>query len=232
MSRETDALIQYLRDSTVPFQVTSINTGGHAPHSRHFQVGTGGIGLAVDLAGPVGQATDRRAMRAGFEALFRVPEQLHELIYEGPEFCVHAGRKVNGVAVYGQTTMNAHRNHVHVSVDKGRFVRWPGDNGAVAGPGPLRVTEVLHHDFPGGEDMLVRHDYDVAKLDERGNGWLELDLRPDQVVSLVVNGSYPPADGYWNLPVLGRQDRAGKTVVTITEGPPSSPLRFSVWALA
>ena len=223
MSRETDALIQYLRDSTVPHRVTSVATGTHAPNSRHFQAGTGGKGLAVDFAGP--RAGDDKAMRAIFDAFFETAEQLYELIYCGPRFCVKAGKKIDPVKVYGRKTLDAHRNHVHVSVERGTFVRWQGATGA---PG----VEVNRKEFPGGEDMLVRRDIQIPSLDDHGNGWVEVDVRPDQVVSMVVNGSYPPVDGYWNLPLLARQDRGGKTVVTITEGEPRGQLLFSIWAVA
>lgn len=50
-SRETDAIVAYLRSTGVSHRVTSIDSGGHTPGSRHYQAGTGGRGLAVDFAG-------------------------------------------------------------------------------------------------------------------------------------------------------------------------------------
>jgi hypothetical protein len=78
----------------------------------------------------------------------------------------------------------------------------------------------------------MRYDFQIA-LDERGNGHLPtpLDVPADMVVSLVAQGSYPPADGYWNVPVLGRQMRDGGTMVTATEGPPGQVVNVTLWAL-
>jgi hypothetical protein len=90
---------------------------------------------------------------------------------------------------------------------------------------PPRVT-----DFPAGEDHMMRYDLQIS-LDERGNGWTRVDVAAGDVVSLVGHGPFPPSDNYWNLPVLGRQERDGQTVVTATEGPPSGMVNVTMWAL-
>ena len=74
-------------------------------------------------------------------------------------------------------------------------------------------------------------DVHVPALGEDGNGWVPVDVDPKKVVSIVGNGSYPPADGYWNNPIFNRQDRGGKTVVTITEGTPRDEVLFTLWHL-
>lgn len=79
--------------------------------------------------------------------------------------------------------------------------------------------------------MLKRHDVDIPALDGQGRGWFVLDVPAERVVSIVVNGSYPPVDGYWELPTVARQSRDGKTCVTITEATPNQSMRLSVWAL-
>jgi D-alanyl-D-alanine carboxypeptidase-like protein len=86
-------------------------------------------------------------------------------------------------------------------------------------------------DYPE-EPSMRRYDIAIA-LDSQGNGYTEpsLDVPYDRVVSLLAHGPYPKVDGYWNLPVLGRQDRDGKTVVTATEGPPNTTVSVTLWAL-
>lgn len=79
--------------------------------------------------------------------------------------------------------------------------------------------------------MLTRFDVDIPSLDDQGRGWVELDVRSDRVVSIVVNGSYPPVDGYWPIPQCGRQTRGGKTVIELTNGSPRGHVILSVWTL-
>jgi hypothetical protein len=90
---------------------------------------------------------------------------------------------------------------------------------------PPRVT-----DFPAGEDHLLRYDLQIT-LDDKGNGWTRVDVAAGDVVSLIGHGPYPPTDQYWNLPVLGRQDRDGQTVVTATEGPAGATVNVTMWAI-
>ena len=101
-------------------------------------------------------------------------------------------------------------------------VRWVEPSPA---PRPPVVT-----DYPDEEDDMRRYDLEIA-LDGGGNGWGMVDVAFERVVSLIAHGPYPPADGYWYVPVLGRQDRDGKTVVTATEGPAGGKVLVSVWTL-
>jgi len=78
------------------------------------------------------------------------------------------------------------------------------------------------------EDNMTRHDL-VIRTDSNGNGYTELAVDPAAIISIVPNGSYPPADGYWNIPVFARQDRGGKTIITTGEGPGGADLLVSVW---
>jgi hypothetical protein len=87
-------------------------------------------------------------------------------------------------------------------------------------------------DFPGGEDNVRRYDLRIS-LDDQGRGHLPqpLDVPAGDVVSLIAHGPYPPVDGYWDTPVLGRQERDGGTMVTVTEGPPGQIVLVTLWAL-
>jgi hypothetical protein len=100
------------------------------------------------------------------------------------------------------------------------------DQAAVVLPPPAVAA------FPGGEDHMLRYDLQIS-LDDKGRGHLPtpLDVPADMVVSLVAHGPYPPVDGYWDTPVLGKQAREGGTMVTATEGPPGQTVAVTLWAL-
>ena len=168
-------------------------------------------------------------MSAIYNAFRGVAAQLAELIYNAPGItkAVLDGRLVDGASVYGAYQWNAHRNHVHVAVPRGVFLT-PRPRPPAAGTGPPTVTAAA---YPGGETVLVRHDVDIPALDSQGRGWVSLDLPPDRVVSMLVNGPYPPVDGYWTLPQLARQDRGGKTIVSLVDGHPGGHVLLSVWAM-
>jgi hypothetical protein len=101
---------------------------------------------------------------------------------------------------------------------------------AVITPPQPQTPPPMVTDFPAGEDHMLRYDLQIA-LDDKGNGWTRVDVAAGDVVSLIGHGPYPPADAYWNLPVLGRQERDGQTVVTATEGPPGGTVNVTMWAL-
>lgn len=234
MSSETDSIIAFVRAAVPAAQVTA--TLGHylnptnpcAPHSPgslHCADATGGKGLAVDFGAP---------MEPIFRALEPVAGQLAELIHNGPGItrAVKAGQWVDPLKVYGATVWAAHTNHVHVGVPRGVLLvapaARPAEAVAAAGSGPPTVTATP---YPEGENMLTRHDVNIPALDGQGRGWVELDVPAGQVVSVIANGPYPPVDGYWEMPVVARQDRGGKTIVSVTEGAPNQPLMLAVWSL-
>lgn len=123
LSREDLALMQYLKDSGVPHRVTCtvihslLTAAGNA--SRHVAEGTDGIGLGIDAAGPE-RGRDLPGHLAVFEALLEVEHDLHELIYTPAGFSVKNGRRVPPIAAAD------HHDHVHMSVDRGVFIMWPG----------------------------------------------------------------------------------------------------------
>ena len=230
-SREVSAIIAYAESTRLPFRVTSTyrkNPPGR--RSYHGAAGIGGDGLAVDFAGGTPGVTPATVaqMTALYGAFRDVAAQLAELIYNGPGVtkAVLNGRLVDGRLAYGEYQWTAHRDHVHVAVPRGVFLtpRPP----PAAGSGPPTVTAAA---YPGGEDVLIRHDVDIPALDSQGRGWVQLDLPPDRVVAMIVNGPYPPVDGYWTLPTVARQDRGGKTIVSLVDGHPGGHVLLSVWAM-
>lgn len=129
-SHEVLALRRYMADSGLPHRVTSTITGDHAENSRHFQMGTGGQGLAADFAGP--RPNDTAAMMAIYRALLLVSDQLRELIFWAPGVDVLVRRRTRVVPMtYGRVTLDAHRNHVHASVERGTEVVWPLNRGGL-----------------------------------------------------------------------------------------------------
>lgn len=76
----------------------------------------------------------------------------------------------------------------------------------------------------------------TEKLDNNGNGWTFLPgVDSGKVVSIVMQGPYPPDDNYWNTAVAGRQQRrinnVDGIVVSFSEGPPNTPITAAVWVL-
>lgn len=91
-------------------------TDGHVPPSLHC------VGRAVDLASHDGPAVDSPALAQIAQDVLRLlPLQfISELIWAGPNpVYVKNGVRVNGLAVYGSTTLAAHHNHVHLAVVPG-----------------------------------------------------------------------------------------------------------------
>lgn len=101
MSLETDGIIRYLMSTGVAFKVTDISTPGvHAEHSYHYAQGTGGIGLAVDVAGLV-PSWDSPEMDRIYEVLKPVAGRCAELLY-----------RVAG-----------HHDHIHIAVPRGTVLK-------------------------------------------------------------------------------------------------------------
>lgn len=113
LGAETQAIADYMAASGVPYRITSTTGGTHIPTSRHYQ------GLAVDFGGPT-PTRDSPALMAIFNALAAVEGQLYELIYARAPYNIKRGRRV---ALYCQAI---HHDHVHVSVDRGVRITWPG----------------------------------------------------------------------------------------------------------
>lgn len=110
-SLEVRGLRGWMAASGVGHRVTS--TCRPAGGSYHGRVGTGGCGLAVDLAGPEPGA-DTAELAAVYRALVPLGPSCAELIYSGPGGGYWAqGRPVGPYAAAG------HHNHVHVAVPLG-----------------------------------------------------------------------------------------------------------------
>lgn len=125
LSREVEALIAYVDAAGIPYRVTSTTGGRHAETSRHFAAGTDGQGLAVDFAGP--QPDDKPAMLDIYRLLLARHDQLHELIFWWPgKVGALVRRRVQVVPMtYGAAVLDAHRLHVHASVDVGTYLEAP-----------------------------------------------------------------------------------------------------------
>lgn len=121
LSVEVRALVQFIGNTGVPHRVTatlgryvspSNPCDPHSPGSYHCKPGTGGQGLAIDLAGPSTGAHPSELLPI-FAAFSVVESQLAELIYSGAPYSIRDGKRVPKYAV------SQHWNHVHVAVKKG-----------------------------------------------------------------------------------------------------------------
>ena len=115
-SLEVRHLIGYVASKGVKFTVTDVNTPSiHVDGSYHYQEGTDGVGLAIDIAGPTpGILTP--ALRMLFDIFVPVERQLAELIYAGASYNIKNGVRVPPYAV------TTHKNHIHVAVPRGTFL--------------------------------------------------------------------------------------------------------------
>lgn len=122
LSKEVRALIAYIDATGFPYRATSTFRKGD--DGRHGARGTGGDGLAVDFAGP--QPGDTKAMYAIYQALLPQAHRLRELIFWAPGVQYLVRNRVRVVpSAYDPSILSGHRNHVHVSVDKGTFLDPP-----------------------------------------------------------------------------------------------------------
>lgn len=126
ISREAQAVIDFVEATGLPYRVTDVSGPGHAKGSYHYAEGTGGVGLAVDFAGVTPGVTPVTVvqMAAIYRAFMAVAPQLAELIHNGPGtgMAVKSGRVMNGPSLYGPAVWDAHKNHVHVAVPRGTFL--------------------------------------------------------------------------------------------------------------
>ena len=213
-SLETAAIVSYVKASGVPHIRSSYYCQGHSSSGYHCLPGTGAVGTACDFQDPYPR--DQAGLLAIFDAFLKVETQLAEAIYSGASFNIKDGRRVPRYAI------SAHYNHVHVAVKRGVYVHWP----YTPPPPPPPLPPIVVAPFPG--EQMTRQDLLIA-TDGAGNGWGWLEVDALKVQSIVVNGPYPPADGYWNLPTVARQARDGRTVVTVTETAPGVNVLVSVW---
>lgn len=127
ISRECQALIGYVESSGLPYRVTDVDGPGHAEGSYHYAAGTGGDSLAVDFAGVIpGVNPITAAQMLDLYRLFLLAgPQLAELIYSGSNVRegIKDGRLVHGPSFYGPLVWPDHRDHVHVAVPKGTFLK-------------------------------------------------------------------------------------------------------------
>lgn len=165
LSREVEALVAYMAKSGVPHRVTSTTGDKHAANSRHYAGGTDGTGLAVDFAGP--KPNDTAAMLVIFAALAAQAEHLHELIFwdGGAKVKTLVRRGALVVPAVYANVLPAHRNHVHVSVDKGTFLEWPTPEVKEVRPvhdPPLQLVDWL--ECPAGGTWLLFGDGGVGPV--------------------------------------------------------------------
>jgi len=217
-SREVAALLQYMDDSKVPhfisatlgeYRSASQPCYPHVPDSRHCAPGTDGKGLAVDFTGPHG-GVDTPELEAIWAALHRVAPQLYELIYAGHQ-CIKNGKPYT----YGPEVIKGHHNHVHVSVNKGVFIRWTQQqtpSGSIHVGEPYEVTSLnvtnVDVTMPTGGD---------------GKGWATVHYPIDKILAALPQGLRPDADHQVLIGKVGLAPDGSNTVVSVEGWAPNQP---------
>lgn len=153
ISREAQAIIDYVEGCGIPYRVTDVDGPGHAKTSYHYRQGTDGVGLAVDFGGATPGVSIATAPQMGaiYRCFLAVAGQLAELIYSGADVdgrpvlvAIKNGRRVDGASFYGGATWRDHFDHVHVAVPRGTFLSHPlgtlAKEAAVANDDPNRYN--------------------------------------------------------------------------------------------
>lgn len=124
LSLEVQQLVAYIASTGVPHRVTAttgkyVSTSNpcspHTPSSNHCQPGTGGTGLAIDIAEPH-YSSNTPGLLAIFKAFAPVEKKLSELIYSGASYSIKNGLRVPRYAV------SSHWDHIHVAVPRGTLL--------------------------------------------------------------------------------------------------------------
>lgn len=130
----------------------TITPGVHSDNSFHYADGTGGEGLAIDLAEKSGPSSLTPGLaRIAADVARLIGPACAELIYAwGPS--LRNGRPFQ----YSAATLAAHRNHVHVAVNKG--FRWapPVTEVRPMFSPPLQIVAAL--DAPTGGTWMLGKD--------------------------------------------------------------------------
>jgi hypothetical protein len=201
--------------------VTATTNGQHATSSLHY------VGRAVDLASLAGPGTDTaQLLDINHAVMHLLPlSMISELIYaEAGAICVHDGKIVDGLAVYGAETMHQHHNHVHLGVIPTFTYSGPAPPALAPAPAPQPTIGPVH-DFE--ENAVKQTMIRVGPLDSNGNGWADWQPglgRDPNPVGLVLLGPSPPDDGYWegqSKVVVAAQPRGGALRVAVRGGTPS-----------
>lgn len=147
LSAETAGIIALLRTFGLPFRITSITGGSHATGSYHYAQGTGGQGLAVDIAGPlpymVDPAGSKAAMLAICAKLRPYERNFAELICSHLSYSIRNGNRV------GRMSVGSHYDHIHLAVSRGTLLARPTDVEATVVPD--------NPDLPNIEGPLTFH---------------------------------------------------------------------------
>lgn len=209
ISREAQALIDYVESAGIPYRVTDVNTPGvHTETSWHYAPGDGGIGTAVDFGGAIAGVTPTTVVQMTdiWRAFLAVASKLAELFFQAPgiQTVVKNGALRPALTVLDANTWNAHRNHVHVAVKPGTFL-------TVTGPAYPVVTVAARWDPP----LQV---VDFLPYWGGGGGWL---LFPDGGLGAVGDAPFrgeanqPRGHPYWGDRRAARIERLGDNGYTI-----------------
>lgn len=121
ISKEAEGIVALVRSFGLPHRITDINTPGvHSAGGYHYMAGTGGTGLAVDVAGAVPYRLNpiraRGEMLAICRALQPYEHRFAELICSHLPYSIKDGRRVPRYAI------SSHWDHIHLAVPRNTFL--------------------------------------------------------------------------------------------------------------
>ena len=220
-SLETNGIIQFVKNTNLPYKVTDINTPKiHSATSYHYAQGTPGPGVdgkgtAVDFAGLT--SGDEPEMTAIYKALLPVAPYIAELIHNGPQsaIAVKNGQTGPGAVLFGPVVWAAHQNHVHVAVEKGVILAGPPKQQTPVPPPLLGAPQEV--------DVNLQSVSLTIPLGDNGKGWTTVPYTIDRIVgALSHSGTRPGADGrYDDVPnSVGFSPEGDHTVVVVQGGQP------------
>lgn len=200
-SKELGFMRYFLKDSGLAHRVTSaVRIGATA---RHWFPGTSGMGLALDISGPsYGRDTDEQL--ALFNMLFKtIGHQLRELYFSHPSvsLMIRKGRVVPRSQI-PKSIIDGHHDHVHWSVVKGTFVKFPIPTTFPEASQMIRNEAIAIRPTPSGQGFYIAaRDGGVFPFgDAIGFGSLYDHIQhtavDDELADLAVTST---GKGYWLL---------------------------------
>lgn len=255
LSREVRAILAYVQAARAATgaDLVCTSTTDHPTYSdsgnlsRHLMEGTDGLGLGVDLRMRTRSVAADFHDRA-FNIFIPVETRLHELIYAYPPigkradgstgfYNIRGGKRVAPYAV------SSHRDHVHLSVNRGVFLEYQGGVSAPSAP-PVPSFPAVPFRM---EARVFKFISVVLGSDGHGWAWWDPGFVP-AAVGVSRQGPNPagmtksgegvaPRDGYWyqgspqpSNPTPSVQVADGLVIVSVEGGKPNGVCGVHVWA--
>jgi hypothetical protein len=199
-----------------------------------------GLPIAVDSAYcPTIEAAYRKGGRLfpvdqaqpGDQAFFHFPGEPNEANHTGIVESIDAAARtitcIEGNTSSGAAGSQSNGGGVYRRTRSWSVVR---DVGRPAYTAPASTSTITTTTYPG--DNVRSTEFHQIRLDDQGNGWVDVPGVPaSTVVSVAFNGQDPVSNhGYDTPPTWDREDIAGHARVNLHGGPAKGLLDFTVWS--